>query len=121
MNKLNDIFDINERMKALKRQLDFLECQICLAKRVNGTSSVAYNSLSDIKEKTKNEFNKMCADRLKLYNMISNVENSSLRTLLEYRYVYLMNYDDIAELTNYSLRQVMRKMNNGIKELEKVC
>ena len=107
MNKLNDIFDINERMKALKKQLEFLESQ-------------AYNALSDIKENTKNEFDTICADRLKLYNMIANVKDSVLRTLLEYRYVYLMNYDDIAELTNYSLRQVMRKISEGIKEVEKV-
>ena len=120
MNKLNDIFDINERMKALKKQLEFLECQVCIAKRINGASSQAYNALSDIKENTKNEFDTICADRLKLYNMIANVKDSVLRTLLEYRYVYLMNYDDIAELTNYSLRQVMRKISEGIKEVEKV-
>ncbi len=120
LNKLNDIFNINERMRALGRQLDFLECQICLVKRANGEKCRAYNSLSVIKEKTKNELNKICADRLKLYDLISNVKDSTIRTLLEYRYVYLMEYDDIAEMTHYSLRQVMRKMNEGIKEIENV-
>ena len=120
MNKLNRLFDVNERMKAISRQLDFLNCQLCAVKKTGSEKCKAYYCLSLIKEKTKREYNQLCVERLRLYELISNVKDSNLRTLLEYRYVYLMEYEDIAELTNYSLRQIMRKMQEAVKEIEKV-
>ena len=120
MKKIDDIFDINDRMKTVEKQTEFLNCQLCVLRKKGKKYCSAYNCISLIKTKTQEEYACLCRERMEMYTAISKVKDLRIKTLLEYRYVYLMNYEDIAEITNYSVRQTIRKIQDGLKEIKKL-
>ena len=120
LKKFDYIFDVNDRMKTVQKQTEFLDCQLCLLRKKGKKYCSAYNCISLIKTKTQEEYASLCRERLDMYTAISKVKDLRIRTLLEYRYVYLMSYEDIAETTNYSVRQTIRKIQEGFKEIKKL-
>jgi len=120
LKKIDDIFDINDRMKTVEKQTEFLNCQLCVLRKKGKKYCSAYNCISLIKTKTQEEYACLCRERMEMYTAISKVKDLRIKTLLEYRYVYLMNYEDIAEITNYSVRQTIRKIQDGLKEIKKL-
>lgn len=120
MCNINRIFELNERINALKREQEFLNCQLCTVRKKRGERCHAYKYIELLRTKTASECRKLCSERLRLFELISKIEKDDLRTILEYRYIYSMTCEDIAELTNYSLRQTIRRLNEATKELEKV-
>lgn len=107
-------------MKTVEKQTEFLNCQLCVLRKKGKKYCSAYNCISLIKTKTQEEYACLCRERMEMYTAISKVKDLRIKTLLEYRYVYLMNYEDIAEITNYSVRQTIRKIQDGLKEIKKL-
>lgn len=119
MVNLNSVFEINERLKALDTEKEFLNCQLCSVRQKNKKFCLAHKFISSIYKLNEDEYKKLCREKFEIYKAISQISDKKTRTFLEYRYIYLMTYEDIAELTNYSLRQVMRIIKEGVKDIDK--
>lgn len=118
MINLNKVFEITDRMRALNNQKEFLNCQLCAIRHEKGGNCHAHKFIGLIYKLNEEEYKKLCRERYEVYEVISTVPDERTRTFLEYRFVYLMTYEDIAELTNYSLRQVMRIIKEGVKNVD---
>ena len=112
IENVKELFAIESRLKTLSLQNEFLNCQLCFMEKSIG-SCPAQTYICEMKELSRKEYNSLCRKRLEIYKNISNIEDKELRTILEYRFVYKMTYQKIAEITNYSLRQVMRKIHDA--------
>jgi DNA-directed RNA polymerase specialized sigma subunit len=112
IDNIKEVFAIEGRLKTLSLQNEFLNCQLCLIEKSIGPCP-AHSYICEMKELSEKEYNSLCKKRLEIYKNISNIDDKELRTILEYRFVYKMTYQKIAEITNYSLRQVMRKIHDA--------
>ena len=100
-------------MNAISKQKEFLNCQLCEMRKENMDKCPAFSYIYEIREMAKKEYANLCRERLEIYKKISSITDTELKTLLEYRFIYKMTYQKIAEITNYSLRQVMRKIHDA--------
>lgn len=54
----------------------------------------------------------------KICTLLNNLSDERVKTALKYRYICLMNFDDIAEKMSYCTRQVRRFLEKGTEQLD---
>ena len=56
----------------------------------------------------------------KICSLVARLSDERIKTALKYRYICLMNFDEIAEKMSYCTRQVRRFLEKGIEQLQEV-
>lgn len=121
--KINlEIESKKEVVAELRASLDGLK-GIEITEKVQGGSIPGddkfVNKLHKILEMEK-EIERLKDFKFELSESIDKVENLLERTLLRYRYVLSLTWEEISEKTGYSLRQVIRIHRKAIKNFEYV-
>jgi hypothetical protein len=70
-----------------------------------------------LKEKLIGQYRELAEIYEQVESVIDMVGDSFLRTLLKYRYLDGMIWDEIGSLTGYSVRQIYRKHTEALKEV----
>lgn len=56
----------------------------------------------------------------RICNLVAKLSDERIKTALKYRYICLMNFDEIAEKMSYCTRQVRRFLEKGTEQLQEV-
>ena len=56
----------------------------------------------------------------KICSLVARLSDERIKTALKYRYICLMNFDEIAEKMSYCTRQVRRFLEKGTDELQEL-
>lgn len=111
---LNQTFILNRTIEAKKEILKTLNDNISLT-----CDALLLKSMKAEKEKIELELNKELQTKMKVFAIIDKVEDATLRTLLQYKYICGMSAEEIAEKLNYSPRHVIRMHTKAVDVIEK--
>ncbi len=111
---LNQSFVLGRSIDAKKEVLKTLDMSISLT-----TDSLLLRSLKCEKEKIEAEINKELEIRMNIFDIIEKVEDITLKSLLQYKYICGMSTEDIAEKLNFTPRHIFRMNIKAVEEAEK--
>ena len=77
------------------------------------------NIIENLKKQITKKFISRIQAEQKICTLLNTLSDERVKTALKYRYICLMNFDDIAEKMSYCTRQVRRFLEKGIEEIEK--
>ena len=104
---LDGIFAVNKRIDLIMAELkaiDETDKKYPFSKSVKSDLekilTISLNSLNDY--------------RMKVFELLSSIPDPTARCVLEYRYIALLKFEDIAKKLLYSTRQVLRYYNDGV-------
>ena len=104
---LDGIFAVNKRIDLIMAELEALDET---GKKYPFSQSVK----SDLEKILTISLNSLNEYRMKVFEILSKVPDPTARCVLEYRYIALLKFEDIAKKLFYSTRQVLRYFNEGI-------
>ena len=85
-------------------------------------SSITENDLIEDKLETEARIQRAKAKarsiRRELQEVIDSIENVNLSEVLEYRYIEILEPDEIAEVIGYTPRHIMRLLSQALEEVE---
>ena len=122
-------WQVERRVQAREAQLDTLRDRMTRVRsaapkgpageirgpRVDWTDAV--DALADAEAVYLKEIAEMCAVKKAIRTQIEAVEPAHYRELLEYRYVYCLSWDDVADKLGYDRRYVFKLHNRALKAL----
>lgn len=111
---LNQAFLLNRSIDAKKEVLKTLEDNITLT-----CDPLLLKSLKAEKDKIKSEINKELQTRINIFHIIEKVEDTTLKSLLQYKYICGLSAEEIAEKLNYSPRHIIRMHTKAVDAVEK--
>lgn len=111
---LNQAFVLGRSIDAKKEVLKTLDISISLT-----TDSLLLRSLKSEKEKIEAEINKELKIRMNIFDIIEKVEDITLKSLLQYKYICGMTTEEIAEKLNFAPRHIFRMNIKAVEEAEK--
>lgn len=116
-----DYQDTVEWLKSYKKKF---ERMAELRSRMTGVKAISYEEKIGSK-KTINDYldeiTKLSNELARIENAIDNIKDHYPRLILAYKYLQYKSFEEIAELINYSVKQIKRYHKVGIDDLrEKV-
>ncbi len=111
---LNQACFINKDIDMKKEILKTLEDNINLA-----DDQLLVEKLKQEQQNIKNAINKNLQTKINIFRLIEKVEDITLKSLLQYKYICGMNPEDIAKKLNYSPRHIARMHTKALLEAEK--
>ena len=109
---LDGIFTVNKRIDLIMTELIALD-------ETNEKYPFCKNVKSDLEEILTISLNTLNDYRMKVFELLNSVPDPTARCVLEYRYIALLKFEDIAKKLFYSTRQVIRYYNDGISYISK--
>ncbi len=104
-----------EHYKRLAQKMEkcFVENEETEKQRQN-LNDIIHNCKKTITEK----FISRIGAEQKICTLLNEIHDERVKTALKYRYICLMNFDEIAEKMSYCTRQVRRFLEKGIEQLQ---
>lgn len=83
-----------------------------------GGTQGAISKIVDLETEINAEINKLVEKRKKIESVIRAVEDSTLRTLLEYRYINGKKWEEIASMMGYDYRWALRLHGRALSAVD---
>ena len=112
---LNLSFEINQSLISKKAVLKELDKAIS-----STTDKNLIAKLKNEKQKIQTSINNDIYTRIDILRVIEKVKDSSLRSVLEYKYICGLSFDEIAQRLNYTNRHISRIHSKALVEAEKI-
>lgn len=111
---LDNSYKLNHSIQAKKQILKTIENNISVT-----TDTALLKKLKSEHKKLKNAINDEIRTQMKAIELIEKVEDATLRTVLEYKYICCLNVNDIADKLHYSTRHIVRMHSKALEEVKK--
>lgn len=109
---LEEIQGINKSVWPLKDRYEDMVCkQSVEIEKIQENLELAYSNYF-------REINDILSQRNRVFTMLQCIDDNTLKLIVELKFIHGFTFEQIAEKTNYSLRQTFRLMDKALSIIE---